>query len=130
MLNESAMHGLLLAALPLAGALITSVGAADGRAARIDAVTGLGPSAARAVDFEGLRKMLQLLAEKPPSGDYPKWSSIAQAGADAARNQDIKGVKKSCRDCHDAYKERFKRQFPNISGHPREKDGPEPLARK
>ncbi len=125
-----AMHCSLLAALSLAAALSTSVGVADERAARIDALTGLGPSAALAGELEGLRKMLQLLADKPPSGDYPRWSSIAQAGADAARYEDIKGVKKSCRDCHDAYKEGFKRQFPRTSAHPKEKDHGLPLAPK
>jgi hypothetical protein len=125
-----AMRCSLLAAPSLAGALTTSVGVADERAARIDALTGLGPSAALAGELEGLRKMLQLLADNPPSGDYPKWSSIAQAGADAARYEDIKGVKKSCKDCHDAYKERFKRQFPRTSAHPKEKDHWLPLAAK
>jgi hypothetical protein len=102
--------------------------AVDERIARIDTQRPLGPSAALASDFEGLRKMLQLLADKPPLGDYPNWSRIARAGADAATHGDIKGVRRSCKDCHDAYKERYKKQFPKVPAHPREPDpSPFPL---
>ena len=64
-------------------------------------------------DFEALQKSLQLVAEKPPPGsDFPKWSAMSQAGADAAKAKELKGVKKSCKDCHDAYKESYIKAFP------------------
>jgi hypothetical protein len=64
-------------------------------------------------DFETLQKSLQLVADKPPpAGDYPNWATISKAGADAAGKKDLKAVKKSCKDCHDAYKEKYKKDLP------------------
>ncbi len=69
-------------------------------------------------DFTTLQKSLKLLAEKPPPvADYPKWVAISKAGSDAAGKKDLDGVKKSCHDCHGAYKAKYKkeqaaRQFP------------------
>jgi hypothetical protein len=64
-------------------------------------------------DFDTLQKSLQLVADKaPPGSDFPKWSAMSQAGADAAKTKDLKGVKKSCKDCHDAYKESYIKAFP------------------
>jgi hypothetical protein len=64
-------------------------------------------------DFPTLKTNLQMVADKPPPGDYPKWSAMAQAGADAAAKSDLKALKKSCKDCHDAYKEKYKKDLPN-----------------
>ena len=59
-------------------------------------------------DFDTLQKSLKLVADKPPpAADYPKWVEISLAGSNAAAKQDLKGVKKSCKDCHDAYKEKY-----------------------
>jgi hypothetical protein len=62
-------------------------------------------------DYPTLSKNLQLVADKRPPGDYPKWSAMAQAGADAAAKSNVKGVGKSCTDCHDAYREKFKKEL-------------------
>jgi hypothetical protein len=94
-----------------------AVGLASVSAATREPAPSLG-----SVDFQALQKMLQRLADNPPGANYPKWSRIAQAGADSARNQDVQGVKRSCRDCHDAYKEAYKREFPSRVAHPRPTD--------
>jgi hypothetical protein len=63
-------------------------------------------------DFATLQKSLDLVASKPPpSGDYPQWSTIAKDGSAAAAKQDLAAVKKSCKQCHDAYKEKYKKEF-------------------
>jgi hypothetical protein len=46
-----------------------------------------------------------------PPGDYPKWSAMAQAGADAAAKSNLNGARKSCTDCDDAYREKFKKEL-------------------
>jgi hypothetical protein len=64
-------------------------------------------------DFPTLQKSLELVASKPPPGDdYAQWSSMARDGAGAAAKQDLAGVKASCKKCHDAYKERYQKDFP------------------
>jgi hypothetical protein len=63
-------------------------------------------------DFATLQTSLSLVASKPPPGTaYPNWSSMASAGAAAAGKQDVAGVKASCKQCHDAYKESYKKDF-------------------
>ena len=62
--------------------------------------------------------MLLATADAKPPGDYPKWSAMAKAGAAAAERSDLGGVKKSCKDCHDAYKQKYKAEFPSRSAHP------------
>ena len=65
-------------------------------------------------DFATLKTSLDLVASKPPpSGDYGKWASISSAGSAAAAKQDLAGVKASCKQCHDAYKEKYIRDFPS-----------------
>ncbi|MGH7271277.1 MAG: hypothetical protein ACREJ3_12690 [Polyangiaceae bacterium] len=62
-------------------------------------------------DYPTLQKNLTLVASKPPPGDYPKWSSIANAGAAAAAKQDLAGVKAACKGCHNAYKAKYKKEL-------------------
>jgi len=62
-------------------------------------------------DLETVQKSLQLVADKPPpKKDYPNWVAMSEQGADAARKQDVDGVKKSCKDCHDTYREKYKNE--------------------
>jgi cytochrome c553 len=64
-------------------------------------------------DFPTLQKSFDLVASKPPpSGDYPQWSAISKGGAAAAAKPDRAGVKAACKQCHDAYKEKYKKEFP------------------
>jgi hypothetical protein len=62
-------------------------------------------------DLDTVRKSLQLVAAKPPpAADYPKWVAISKAGAAAAAKSDVKGVKKCCKDCHDTYREKYRKE--------------------
>jgi hypothetical protein len=63
-------------------------------------------------DFPTLKTSLGLVASKPPPGDYPQWASIASAGSAAAAKSDLAGVKASCKQCHDLYKEKYKKDLP------------------
>jgi cytochrome c553 len=64
-------------------------------------------------DFAALQKSLDLVASKPPpAGSYPKWASMAQAGSAAAAKQDVTAVKAACKQCHDAYKEQYIKEYP------------------
>jgi hypothetical protein len=64
-------------------------------------------------DFAALQKSLDLVASKPPpGGSYPKWASMAQTGSAAAGKQDVAAVKAACKQCHDAYKEQYIKEFP------------------
>ncbi len=62
-------------------------------------------------DFPTLQKNLDLVASKVPPGDYAQWAEFAKSGSAAAAKQDIKGVKASCKSCHDSYKEKYKKEF-------------------
>src|SRR5271166_4317729 len=108
------MRNLLRLTLPLATVLVA------GLVAAAEPKTLLGkwmkpnmgvPMAGQ--DFDTLQKSLQLVADKaPPASDYPNWVAMSKQGADAAGKKDLKGVKKSCKDCHDAYKEKFIKEQP------------------
>ncbi|MDP9152115.1 MAG: hypothetical protein M3O36_19495 [Myxococcota bacterium] len=63
-------------------------------------------------DFATLQKSLELVAGSTPSPDYPQWAAIAKAGAAAAAKQDVAGVKAACKQCHDPYKAKYKKEFP------------------
>jgi hypothetical protein len=62
-------------------------------------------------DFATLQKNLEFVSTKVPSAAYDKWAEISKAGAAAAAKQDLKGVKASCKTCHDSYKEKYKTEF-------------------
>ncbi len=64
-------------------------------------------------DFPTLQKSLELVASKPPPGDdYAQWATLAKDGATAAAKQELAGVKASCKKCHDAFKEKYQKDFP------------------
>ena len=103
-------------ALPVALALVVAAAAGGARAG--EPATPLGkwmkpnlgaPLAAE--DLATLRKNLEFLATKTPSDDYPKWAEYSNAGARAAKKEDLKGVKATCKVCHEVYKERYKKEF-------------------
>jgi hypothetical protein len=54
-----------------------------------------------------LASALSYVASRPPPG-FGTWTSIANAGAAKAKAGDIDGAKASCKECHDAYKEKYK----------------------
>jgi cytochrome c553 len=66
-------------------------------------------------DYDTLKKSLDLVASKVPKGDYPQWAAMASAGSAAAAKQDLKSVKASCKQCHDAYKDKYIKDFPGLA---------------
>jgi hypothetical protein len=105
-------------ALPLTLALAITGGA--GVALAGEPATPLGrwmkPNIGTALagqDFATLQKNLDFVSTKVPSADYAKWAEFSKAGSAAAAKQDIKGVKASCKGCHDLYKEQYKKEFAN-----------------
>jgi hypothetical protein len=98
--------------------LATALALAAGVAAAAGTLTPLGkwmkpnmgaPLAGQ--DFPALQKSFELVAGKTPSGDYPQWSSMAKSGAAASGKQDLASVKAACKQCHDSYKEKYKKEF-------------------
>jgi hypothetical protein len=107
------MRNLLRLTLPLATVLVAGL-VAGAETATTPLGKWMKPNVRDALvgeDYDTLQKSLKLVADKPPPvTDYPKWAVISKAGANAAGKKDSKGVKKSCHDCHDAYRARYKKE--------------------
>lgn len=58
-------------------------------------------------DGEKLASALGYVAAHVPPG-FSGWAAMASAGAAKAKAGDIDGAKLSCKQCHDAYKEKYK----------------------
>ncbi|AUX30983.1 MULTISPECIES: hypothetical protein [Sorangium] len=65
-------------------------------------------SATSSGDGEKIAAALQYVAGKPPPG-MGSWATISKAGASKAKAGDIDGAKASCKQCHDLYKEQYKK---------------------
>ncbi|WP_437736579.1 hypothetical protein [Sorangium sp. So ce1335] len=65
-------------------------------------------SATSSGDGEKIAAGLQYIAGKPPPG-MGSWAAISRAGAAKAKAGDIDGAKASCKQCHDLYKEQYKK---------------------
>ncbi|WP_437638878.1 hypothetical protein [Sorangium sp. So ce854] len=65
-------------------------------------------SATSSGDGEKIAAALQYVAGKPPPG-MGSWGAISRAGAAKAKAGDIDGAKASCKQCHDLYKEQYKK---------------------
>jgi len=106
---------LLRFALPLTAALAL----ASGLAAAAGPLTPLGqwmkPNMGAPLaggDFATLQKNFEFVGGKPPpSGDYGQWASFAKTGSAAASKQDAAAVKAACKQCHDNYKEKYRKDF-------------------
>src|SRR5579864_9146321 len=62
-------------------------------------------------DFATLQKNFEFVAGKPPpSAEYGQWATFAKAGQSASAKQDLGGVKGACKQCHDAYREKYKKE--------------------
>jgi cytochrome c553 len=110
------MRKLLRASLPLTVALSLAAGFAAAEEPKTDLGRWMKPNMGAPMagqDFDKLKESLTLVAGKPPPGNYPNWASIAKDGASAAAKQDVKGVKASCKACHDAYKKSYQDEFPD-----------------
>ena len=112
------MRKVLRAYAPLSIALVLVLGA--GLAGAGEAKTPLGkwmkPNMGGALagqDFGQLKTSFDVVASKPPSGDYPQWAAISSKGSAAAAKQDLAGVKAACKGCHDPYKAKYIAEFPS-----------------
>ncbi|MGK4006072.1 hypothetical protein WMF31_25865 [Sorangium sp. So ce1036] len=65
-------------------------------------------SATSSGDGAKIAKALLYVAGKPPPG-MGSWASISRAGAAKAKAGDIDGAKASCKQCHDLYKDKYKK---------------------
>jgi hypothetical protein len=63
-------------------------------------------------DFATLQKNFDLVSTKQPSADYGDWAKFAKAGSAAAAKSDAAAVKAACGSCHNAYKEKYRKDFP------------------
>jgi hypothetical protein len=59
-------------------------------------------------DMIKIGKALRKIRSKPVPG-YTHWTTVANAGAKAADKGDMKGVKKSCNDCHKLYRKKYRK---------------------
>lgn len=60
-------------------------------------------------DLARVSENLKLLANVAPPG-YHEWRARALAGADTAARGDVEGTRRACAACHDADRERFRRE--------------------
>lgn len=110
------INRLFRTAFPLTAAIALAGGVASA-----DPTTPLGQwmkanmgTALAGQDFGALKSNFELLASKPPpSGDYGQWASFARTGSGAAAKSDAAAVKAACKQCHDTYKAKYRKDFPN-----------------
>jgi hypothetical protein len=69
---------------------------------------GTMAAASSSGDGEKLAQALSFVAGKPPPG-MATWASIAKGGAAKAKAGDVDGAKASCKQCHDLYKDKYKK---------------------
>jgi len=101
----------LTAAMALAGGIASAEGPATPLGQWMKSNMG---TALAGQDFATLKTNFDLVASKPPpSGDYPQWATFAKAGSAAAAKSDAAAVKAACKQCHDAYKEKYRKDFPS-----------------
>ncbi len=69
-----------------------------------------GTLTAAGSDPKKLAAAFARVAALSPNGGWT-WAAISQKGAAAARADDVAGAKAACKECHDAYKEKYKAQY-------------------
>jgi hypothetical protein len=100
------MRKLLRFTLPLATVLFTALVAADDGKPQTLLGKWMGPNVGvprTELDFD----------KPPPVADYPRWSAMARAGVTAAGKKSIPALSKSCNDCHDTYRAKYRREQAN-----------------
>jgi len=61
-------------------------------------------------DYATLQASITLLiAKEPPKETYPKWDGFLQDALNKVKANDKAGLKKTCKGCHDAHKEDYKK---------------------
>jgi hypothetical protein len=109
------MRPFFRAVLPFSTALVLTVAFAIAGEAKTPLGKWMKPNMGAPLagqDFATLQKSLDLVASKPPpGGNYPQWATISNSGSAAAAKQALAGVKAACKQCHDAYKEQYIKEF-------------------
>jgi len=62
-------------------------------------------------DAAALATGLEKAAKLSPDASWSSWVSIANAGAAAAKKNDIAGARASCKQCHDAWRDAYKSKY-------------------
>ena len=68
-------------------------------------------TAVAASDTTALAKALDRVAGMSPDPSFSAWGEYSKQGADAARAGNMDQARKSCQQCHDAYKNKFRASF-------------------
>lgn len=68
-------------------------------------------TAVAAGDTTALAKALDRVGGMSPDPSFSAWSEYSKRGADAARAGNMDQARKSCQQCHDAYKTKFRASF-------------------
>ena len=72
----------------------------------------MGAVAAAGDDAKPLAPLLaQAKTMKPADPEYATWDAIADRGKAAADSGDLAGAKASCKECHAAYRDKFKAKY-------------------
>jgi hypothetical protein len=66
-------------------------------------------------DLKAVAKSLKKAAAFAPSPEWNKgdkaWKKLAEASAAAAESGDAKALKQSCKNCHKAWRKKYKKEF-------------------
>ncbi len=96
------------AASAIAGAKTFDCGAKGQKLCPMQAwMKGSMAAASASGDGPKLAEALTYVASHVPPG-FTGWAAMASAGAAKAKAGDLDGAKLSCKQCHDAYKEKYK----------------------
>jgi hypothetical protein len=110
------INRLLRTAFPITAAIALATGIAAAAGTPTPLGLWMKPNMGAALagqDFATLQKNFGIVGSKPPpSGDYPQWAAFAKTGEGAAAKQDAAAVKAACNQCHTAYKEKYRKDFP------------------
>ncbi len=64
-------------------------------------------------DTAALAKGLEKAALLSPDASWAAWSTLASAGAEAARKGDLAGARNACKGCHDGFREAYRAKYRN-----------------
>jgi len=66
-------------------------------------------------DLPALTRALTRIAGMAPERAWDQgptgWRAIAEQGAQAAQSGDFRGARASCKQCHNAWRERYRREY-------------------
>jgi hypothetical protein len=77
-------------------------------------------------DPRKMAPILRMVEAFGPEDDYPEWAKIATRARVAAERGDIKAAKAACKDCHDKYRDDYKRKYGSGGGGGGDEEGKGP----